>query len=122
MSRSDIKAAMAVLSNKAEAHAARSCRRSGSGGGEEPPPPPPPLPGVKGIALTATKVQPRVVSLAWRGASGSNVRLFVNSVFRRTTVNDGKGFIYPQRAGTFSYKVCEVGSSRCSNTASVVIR
>jgi hypothetical protein len=121
MSRSDIKAAMAVLSNKAEAHAARSCRRPGSGGGEEPPPPTP-LPGVKGIALTATKVEPRVVSLVWKGASGSTVRLFVNNTFRRTTANDGKGMVYPQRAGTFSYKVCEVGSSRCSNSVSVIIR
>lgn len=116
MSRSDIKSAMAVLSEKAEAHAARSCRRPGSGTS---------LPSVTGITLAATKVLQsgqQVVSLKWSGATGTNVRLFVNSVYRRDTVNDGKGFVYPQRAGTFSYKICEVGSTRCSNTASVVIQ
>jgi hypothetical protein len=118
MSRSDIKSAMAVLSNKAEAHTPRSCRRTGSET------PPPSLPNVNGITLAARKVLQSgelVVSLTWSGAAGSNVRLFVNGVYRRNTVNDGKGFVYPQRTGTFSYKICEVGSTRCSNTASVVI-
>jgi hypothetical protein len=122
MSRSDIKSAMAVLSNKAEAHAARSCM---SGGGETPPPPPPSLPGIKGISLTATKAvqgDQNVVTLVWQGAAGSNVRLFVNGTFRRNTVNDGKGFAYPRRSGSYSYKICEVGTTRCSNNASVTIR
>lgn len=120
MARSDIKNAMAVLSQKAENHAARSC---GSAGGETLPPPP--LPGIKGIALTAVKVLQdgkQIVNLNWQGAAGSNVRLFVNGTYRRTTVNDGKGYAYPQRAGTYSYKICEVGSTRCSNSASVTIR
>jgi hypothetical protein len=122
MSRSDVKSAMAVLSNKAEAHAARSCM---SGGSVTPPPPPPPLPGIKGIALTATKALQtgqNVVTLVWQGAAGSNVRLFVNGAYRRNTVNDGKGFVYPRRAGSYSYKICEVSTTRCSNTASVTIR
>jgi hypothetical protein len=120
-SRSDIKAAMAVLSNKAEAHAARSCRRSGD---SEEPPPPPALPGITGISLKAAKVVQsgeQVVNLTWTGATGAYVRLFVNGDYRRNTVNDGKGSVYPQRSGTFSYRICEVGTTRCSNTVSVSI-
>jgi hypothetical protein len=116
MSRSDIKSAMAVLSEKAEAHAARSCRRPGTGTS---------LPSVSGITLAASKVLQNgetIVSLKWSGASGSTVRLFVNGVYRRDTVNDGKGYVYPQRAGTYSYKICETSSTRCSNTASVVMQ
>ena len=119
MGRSDIKAAMAVLSQKAEAHAARSC---GSAGGELPPPP---LPSISGIALTAVRVvqsDRQIVSLTWKGALGAEVNLYVNGVFRRTTANDGKAFVYPQRAGTYGYKVCEVGKTRCSNSVSVTIR
>jgi hypothetical protein len=116
MSRSDIKSAMAVLSDKAEAHAARSCRRPGTGTS---------LPSVNGITLKAAKVLQsgqQVVSLTWAGATGSSVRLFVNGVYRRNTTNDGKGYVYPQRSGTFSYKICEVSTTRCSNSASVVIQ
>jgi hypothetical protein len=43
-------------------------------------------------------------------------------VYRRNTTNDGKGYVYPQRSGTFSYKICEVSTTRCSNSASVVIQ
>ena len=127
MSRSDIKSAMAELSNKAEAHAPRSCSRAGGGDTPPPPPPPPPtpLPGVRGISLAVTKsVQSgqNVLTLLWQGATGREVRLFVNGTFRRTTANDGKALIYPQRDGTRSYKVCETGTTRCSNTVSVTVQ
>ena len=122
MDRADIKAAMAVLSRKAEAHAARSCGGSST---TTPPPPPPPLPGIKGISLTATKVtlnQEVVVKLSWQGAAGTMVDYYRNGDYRRTIRNDGSATVYPQRAGTYSYKICEAGRTRCSNTVSVTMR
>lgn len=122
MDRADIKAAMTVLSRKAEAHAARSCGGSST---TTPPPPPPPLPGIKGISLTATKVtlnQEVVVKLSWQGAAGTMVDYYRNGDYRRTIRNDGSATVYPQRAGTYSYKICEAGRTRCSNTVSVTMR
>jgi hypothetical protein len=114
MSRSDIKAAMANLSQKAESHAMRSCSSA-----------PISLPGVKGIVLTATKVLQggeQVVNLAWSGAIGTMVDYYRNGDYRRTIRNDGSAKAYPHRAGTYSYKICDAGKTRCSNTASVTIK
>jgi hypothetical protein len=46
----------------------------------------------------------------------------VNGEYRRTTANDGQATAYPHRAGQYSYKVCEVNSSRCSNSVGVTIK
>jgi hypothetical protein len=123
LSRSDIRNAMATLSQKAEAHTSRSCSRSGStGGGGNPPPPPPPLPGVNGIALQAVRVVvsgDQIARLTWKGAAGSSVRLFVDGALRRITANDGRGRVTLHQSGKYVFKICEVGSSRCSNQASV---
>lgn len=121
MARSDIKTAMTNLSQKAENHAARSC--GGTTGST--PPPPTPLPGVNGIALTATKATINgdvVVTLKWVGAAGTMVDYYRNGDYRRTIRNDGTAKAYPKRAGTYSYKICEAGKTRCSNTASVTIK
>jgi hypothetical protein len=119
LSRSDIKTVMSQLSQKAAGHSARSCSKAAGDA-----PPPPSLPSTSGIALTAAKVvkdDEQIVSLTWKGAAGSEVKLYVNSAYRRTTVNDGKAFVYPQRAGTYGYKVCDA-DQKCSNTASVTIQ
>jgi hypothetical protein len=126
VSRADIHSALVTLSQKADAHVARSC--GGSTGGTTPPPPPPPptpLPGVKGIVLTATKAiinHDVVVTLKWAGAAGTKVDFYRNGDYRRTIPNDGLGKAYPKRVGTYSYKICEAGKSRCSNTASVTLK
>jgi hypothetical protein len=123
LTRADIRNTMATLSQKAESHANRSCLKGGSSGGGGDPPPP--LPGINGIVLSATKALvsgDQVVRLAWQGAAGTSVRLFVNGAYRRTTANDGQGTAYPHRAGQYSYKICEVNSTRCSNSVAVTIK
>ena len=124
MARADIKAAMANLSAKAAAHGARSC--SSSTATPPPPPPnPPTLPGVRGIVLTAVKTTQNghvIVKLSWTGANGRMVDFYRNRDLRRTIPNDGSANAYPGRAGTYTYKVCEARSTRCSESVSVPIR
>jgi len=121
LARSDIKSAMSQLSQKAENHSARSCLR----GGSSTPPPPVPLPGIKGIALTATRTlvnNEQVVVLKWAGAVTSMVDVYRNGEKRTTTRNDGLGKSYPQRAGQYTFKICDAGKTRCSNNSTVTIR
>lgn len=80
----------------------------GSGGGD--------------ISLTATgyKVRGiRYVDLAWTGASGT-VDIYRNNVKIATdsdgTYTDNLGRV----SGTFTYRVCDTGTSTCSNDATVV--
>jgi hypothetical protein len=120
LAQDDMKRAMALLSAKAANRSSRSCSRSGGSA----PPPPPTLPGVSGIALKASaQVQSGVanVSLTWSGAAGAMVDLFRNGTYLRTMENDGRGLNAVTKPGTYSYRVCEAGKSRCSNTVSVTI-
>lgn len=114
LSRSDIKSAMSVLSQKAEAHPTRSCGSA-----------PTALPSIDGIALSATKALvdgDQIVTLTWSGAAGSSVDLYRNGSYARTTQNDGRALTYPQRIGTYTYKICEAGKNTCSNSVSVTIK
>jgi PKD repeat protein len=62
------------------------------------------------------------IDLAWSGATGANVDVYRNGSLLLTTANDGahtdatglKG------AATWSYQVCEAGTSSCSNTVTIV--
>jgi PKD repeat protein len=78
-----------------------------------------------GITLSAsgykTKGIPKV-DLTWSGATGTNVDVFRNGVKVTTTANDGAhtDTLAKGSAGTFTYKVCQAGTSTCSNDASVV--
>jgi hypothetical protein len=117
LARADIKSAMGQLSNKAEAHPVRSCLRGGSG--------PVTLPGIKGIALTATRVvinNKQVAVLKWAGAAASMVDVYRNGAYRTTTRNDGLAKSYPQRPGQYTFKICDAGKTRCSNNSTVTIR
>ncbi|HUF30922.1 MAG TPA: PKD domain-containing protein, partial [Gemmatimonadaceae bacterium] len=83
---------------------------SSSGGGE--------------ITLSATgyKVRGRMhADLTWSGATSTNVDVYRNGAVVATTANDGAytdatNFV---GGGTLTYKVCEAGTTTCSNDASV---
>jgi hypothetical protein len=126
LSQSDVKAAMAELSRKAQDRPTRTCK--GSNGGDAPPPPlpppPPTLPGASGIVLQATRQASRGVddiALRWSGATSRMVDLYRNGSYIRTTINDGRGLSAPAKPGKYSYKICEAGKSRCSNVSTVTI-
>ena len=125
LARADIKTVMAQLSQKAEAHPARSCfgggtpvSGGGSGGG------PITLPSIKGIALTAAKAanSRHLVYLKWTGATGAMVDVYRNGQRRAPTRNDGLARSYPQQPGQYAFKICNAGTTKCSNTATVTIR
>jgi subtilisin family serine protease/PKD repeat protein len=74
------------------------------------------------ISLTATKRisgKKRYTDLAWSGASGANVDVFRNGTLITTTANDGAHTDSPSAAGTYTYRVCNAGTSTCSNDATV---
>ncbi len=61
------------------------------------------------------------VELTWSGASGSNIEIYRNGSFLRTTRNDG---YYRDRtgftgSGSLTYQVCEIGGSVCSAVETV---
>ena len=60
-------------------------------------------------------------TLNWAGATGSNVDIFRNNVRITTTANDGNHVdqLSKNQRGTFTYKVCNAGTTTCSNNASV---
>lgn len=84
---------------------------------------PEPEPDPAAISLTARGYKVRgsaSVDLSWTGASSTSVDVFRNGSKVTTTPNDGAytdslGKI----SGTFTYKVCEAGTTTCSNEASV---
>ena len=103
----------------------RSCARGSSGGSTPPPPPPPPPPGTPtSIALAATgRIEGAVhyMSLKWSGAKGTMVDIYRNGALLRKTANDGSdtnGRTH-QGAATYTFKVCEAGSTTCSTTVTV---
>ena len=64
----------------------------------------------------------RYADLAWTGGNGLKVDVFRNNALITTTANDGA---YTDNlggggSGSFSYKLCDGGTTRCSNTATVV--
>ena len=79
-------------------------------------PPPPPT-----ITLT---VQQRVLSgmnyvrLTWSGATSASVDVLMNGAPFATTVNDGiQQWNLGTGTGTFTFRVCEAGTTTCSNDA-----
>ncbi|MGD9086281.1 MAG: PKD domain-containing protein [Desulfobacterales bacterium] len=76
------------------------------------------------ITLTATGKQNKrwfIVNLDWSGANSDNVEILKNDVSIITTNNDGT---YTDKmpnggGGSYTYQVCEEGTSTCSNEATV---
>jgi PKD repeat protein len=86
--------------------------------------PPPPPPTGSAITLTATgtaTATTQAMSLKWKGAQGSTVDVYRNGIFLRSTANDGSDSNGRTYAGgaTYRFKVCEAGSTVCSNLATV---
>jgi subtilisin family serine protease len=83
---------------------------------------PPPPPSV--ITLTVTGDTNRAgrhrAFLAWAGVTSANVDVHRNGALLTTTANDGA---YTDNlrtsSGTFTYKVCQAGTSTCSDEASI---
>jgi subtilisin family serine protease len=61
------------------------------------------------------------VDLTWSGASGSNVNVFRNGTSVATTANDGAytDVIGARGGGSYTYRVCEAGTSTCSGDVTV---
>jgi hypothetical protein len=61
------------------------------------------------------------MTLKWSGAKGTTVDIYRNGAFLRSTANDGSdtnGRTF-QGAATYTFKVCEAGSTTCSGMATV---
>jgi hypothetical protein len=119
--QSGVRSAMASLSQKAANRGSKSCRGTD---GQTSAPTAPTLPSTNGIQLKArgwVSTGRLVMELTWAGASGSTVDLYRNGVKLRNTANDGKALStkLSTQLGTYTFKVCETGSTRCSNNASV---
>lgn len=96
-------------------------------GGTSPAPPPPPPPPPPAISLTVagrTDATKQYMTLRWSGAAGANVDVYRNGPRIATTANDGyyvnsRSFL---GAISYTYKVCQAGSTVCSNQATVTFK
>lgn len=169
MSRSDIKSAMGVLSQKAQQHATSSCATRTQAPDpvviqppvEQPPVEQPPVvqppvdqpPVVQPPVVQPPVVQPPVtqppvsqpstnpssivlkvtgrtrgklqlMTVTWTGAIGSRVDVYRDGVLGITTENDRYyvNALSGRKSRSYSYKVCEQGTARCSNVATVTLR
>ncbi|MEK7704844.1 MAG: S8 family serine peptidase [Myxococcota bacterium] len=71
------------------------------------------------LSVTGRKVRGvYYADLVWSGASGTTVDVYRNDAFIAATANDGAMTDVVAR-GTYTYRVCEAGTSICSNDAAV---
>jgi subtilisin family serine protease len=94
--------------------------------GSAPPLPPPPLPPPPPSAITLSVATRKAgnkwfADLTWSGATGASVDVYRNGSIRATTANDGahSDALGPKPRGTYKYKVCQTGTTTCSNESSV---
>ena len=75
------------------------------------------------ICATVARVTNRkkFVDLSWSGATGTNVEIYRDNVrVVASTPNDGAYTDQPKGKGpSFTYRVCNVGGTVCSNNAAV---
>lgn len=71
------------------------------------------------LSLNGYKVKgSKVVDLTWAGSSADNVDIYRDGSLIVQTVNDGfyTDNIGGKGGGSYSYQVCEAGTSACSST------
>lgn len=63
----------------------------------------------------------KLMALTWTGASGTTVDVYRNGRFLRNTANTGKhtNSVLGLTAATYTYKVCQKGTTTCSHEATV---
>jgi subtilisin family serine protease len=74
------------------------------------------------LAASAAKVKgTRTTTLSWSGATGVSVDVYRNDGYVGTTANDGShsDVIGGKGGGTFTYRVCNAGTTTCSNNSTV---
>ena len=80
----------------------------------------PPTPVIKlSISTQITKTQ-NTAKLAWSGATTTNVDVYRNAVRIITTANDGAYNDAKRPKGTWTYQLCNAGSTICSPSVAVV--
>jgi len=70
-------------------------------------------------ATLRTAGRNRFADLVWSGATSSSVDIYRNSVRITTTSNSGSYSERLRTSGSYTYQVCEAGTSTCSNEATV---
>jgi subtilisin len=81
----------------------------------------PPAPALTLSATGYKRQGVQYADLAWTGATSTNVDIFRNTVRILTTSNDGvhTDNINTKGGGSYTYKVCEAGTTTCSNEVTV---
>jgi subtilisin family serine protease len=57
----------------------------------------------------------RQANLSWSGATTSNVDIYINGSLNSTTTNDGSQSFTVSKNSSYTFSVCEEGSSNCTN-------
>ncbi|MBL4672341.1 MAG: S8 family serine peptidase [Arenicella sp.] len=57
----------------------------------------------------------RQANLSWSGATTSNVDIYINGSLNTTTTNDGSQSFSVNKNNSYTFRVCEEGSSICTN-------
>jgi serine protease len=73
--------------------------------------------GSANISLTGSRASTgRSITLAWEGAAGDNVDVYVNGNFNNSTANNGVATYTVNKKRTYTFKICETGpATSCSN-------
>jgi len=85
--------------------------------------PPPPSTTTFTLSASGSKVKgSQRVNLSWTGATSSTVDVYRNGARISTVNNTGSmtDALNKKGGGTYTYQVCNAGTSTCSNTAQVV--
>jgi len=83
--------------------------------------PPPPLPAIALAVTGRTDAATQYMTLTWTGARAAMVDVYRNGSRLTTTENDGRytNSRSYQGTATYIYKLCDIGTSNCSNDATI---
>ena len=85
-------------------------------------PAPPPAPSILLNVTGWVDATKQYMALIWTGGTGATVDVYRNGVFLRSETNDGRYTNSRNLPGSsqYTYKVCQAGTTICSNEATVV--